>query len=212
VDIEDLDASPRITDVLSSAFGTGKRVPRVQTIQFLRASPSADARAFLEVYWKMGVRDRENVPIEAICIAARVNPLAILGAVLTAAKTLKSQESALKAIMAHPDVTQATIDAATKGVPLLVNGAPIIGKDGLPVMMGYGDLKAQRTIHEAVGFLPTKNGSNIAFNLSLGPGGAKQDDNSEGDEELESFKEAFPTISGELEEWSENRRLLTDGK
>lgn len=190
VDLADLEAAPRITDILSSAFSTGKRVPRVQTINFLAASPAAEARAFLEVYRELPVRDRESLPIEAICIKAEVNPLAILGAVLMAAKNLKAQESALKAIMAHPDVVDATVNAA--------------------MLVGPNGTADRKILHEAVGFLPTKQGSNIAFNLNVGPGGKKDEDDDS--DEVDSFNEAFPTIAGELEGWSENRRLLTEGK
>lgn len=191
VDLDDLEAAPRITDILASAFSTGKRIPRVQTVNFLAASPAPEARAFLEVYRELPIRDRESLPLEAICIKASVNPLAILGAVLMAAKNLKAQESALKAIMAHPDVIQSTIDAAK-----------LIGPNGTA---------DRKILHEAVGFLPTKQGSNIAINLGMG---APQESDGEDDDD-KAFDEAFGTpgeIGPQIEKWSENRRLLLEGK
>lgn len=212
VEPEQLDAAARITDILSSVFKTGKKAPRLQILNFLAASPSPAARSYLDKYREMGVRDRESVPIEAICIAAGVDPLQILGAILMAAKSLKAQESALKAIIAHPDIVEATINAATKGSPVIVDGRPYLDKNGDPLMLGFGDDRAQKMMHEAVGFLPTKQGSNIAINLGI-PGAQPTKELSEGgDDEMESFEEAFPTISGKLESWSENRRMLTEGK
>lgn len=187
MDLDELDAAPRITDILVRTFNSrGGRTPRLQTIGYLTASESPEARAFLKVWRELPVGDKDRIPLEAVCIAAKVSPLAILGAVLMSAKNLKAQESALKAIIAHPDVIDATVRSAKTAV-------------------GFSDRKM---LHEAVGFLPTKQGSQIAINLGLGK---SKDDDDEGDDE-KSWSEAFPTIAGELESWGENRRKLTDGK
>jgi hypothetical protein len=211
VDLDDLEAAPRITDILASAFSTGKRIPRVQTVNFLAASPAPEARAFLEVYRELPIRDRESLPLEAICIKASVNPLAILGAVLMAAKNLKAQESALKAIMAGPALIDATIDSATQGTPILVDGVPVLDKRGRPILAGHGNDKAQKMMLEGIGFLPTKQGSNIAINLGMG----QQAESDGEDDDDKAFDEAFGTpgeIGPQIEKWSENRRLLLEGK
>jgi hypothetical protein len=190
IDLDELDAAPKITETLVSCFGDrSKRIPRKSFANFLTCSTDPSAMAFMDCYRQLGVRDREQLPIEAICIKAGVNPLQILGAVIVAARSLKAQESALKAILAHPDVIDSTILTAN-----------------LPGPAGTADRKM---LHEAVGFLPTKQGSQIAINLGL-PSGKKDDDGDDGDEK--SFEDAFPTISGNLETWSENRRMLTEGK
>jgi hypothetical protein len=124
-----------------------------------------------------------------VCLAAKVSPLEILGAILMAAKNLKAQESALKAILAHPDVIDATVMTAS-----------------LPGPAGFADRKM---LHEAVGFLPTKQGSPISINFGMG---GKKDEGGDRDDDDVAFEEAFPTISGELEGWSDARRLLTEGK
>lgn len=214
MDQEELEAAPRITDILVRTFQSrGGRVPRIQTIEYLQASTSLEALAFLNVYREMNVTDRACVPLEAICIAAKVSPLAILGAVLMAAKNLKAQESALKAIIAHPDVIDATIDAATQGTPILIGGQPVLDKRGRPILSGHGDVKAQTILHQAIGFLPTKQGSSIAINL-LGGGKSKDGDDEDSDADA-AFDEAFGSpgeIAGQLEQWGTNRRALTDGK
>lgn len=191
VEPEDLALAPQITDILSKCFGNGKgSVPRETLRNFLAASPSPQAEAWLACYRDIPIGDREKLSIEAICLKAGVSPLEILGAVLMSAKNLKAQESALKAIMAHPDVVQTTIDSA---------------KD---VKTGYMDRKL---LHEAVGFLPTRQGSNIAINL-LGGYGAPKGEADEPDDDDTAFEEAFPVLSGKLEDWGDARRKLTDGR
>jgi hypothetical protein len=182
---------PKITDILSRCFGNGRQLPRQAILNYLSASGNDSSRRFLDTWREIPKKDLEQIPIEAVCLKAGVSPLEILGAIILAAKNLKAQESALMAILAHPEVLEATIQSA---------------KD---VKFGMADRK---TLHEAIGFLPTKQGSNIAINL-LGPGSpSRSDEDDDREDDDRAFEMAFPTISGKLEEWSENRRLITDGK
>ena len=102
--------------------------------------------------------DLKQLSFEAMCVRARVSPVALMGAVVVAAKSMKATESRSKAILAHPDVVQATVDAATEGAPVLVNGKPVIDEKGKVLRYDHGDVAAQRIMHEAMGFLPTKKG------------------------------------------------------
>lgn len=155
-----------------------------KAVDALRFSQDPQAIAFLEVYDELPVCDRENyLTLEAICLKAHVSPSAILGATLMASKQLMAQESALKAIIAHPEVVDSTITAAK-----------LLGGD-----------KDRKMLHEAVGFLPTKPGNSINVNLL---GGNPQYQNTPEDDEGESFNEAFPSINADLEQWSDNRRKL----
>jgi hypothetical protein len=209
IEPEELEAAPKITELLQRTFGT-KTVPRLQILDYLRASGTPSARKYLQTWKQIPLDDRDRLSIEAICVAAEISPLEILGAVLIAAKSLKAQESALKAILSHPEITDATIKAATTGSPIIVGGKPVLDGDGNPVLVGHGDLKAQEMMHHAVGFLPTKGGQSINIDLGLGrPSGPNLDRD---DDEEKAFEESFPQISGKLETWSDNRRLLADGK
>jgi hypothetical protein len=209
VDLDELETLPKVSDMIADCLGRVKgNFPRTAFLNYLAASKSPEAKAFLREYRDVPKRDIESIPIEAICVKADVSPLTIMGALFDAAKDVLRLKSALKAIIAHPQVVESTIRLATDEVPLLVRGQPILNDSGRPILVGHGDLGAQRTIHEAVGFLPTKQGSQIAINLGMGK---SKDDDDEGDDE-KSWSEAFPTIAGELEGWSENRRKLGDGK
>lgn len=184
--MDEYDAAPRITEILQRVFPVKAGRPIAQIINYLSASDSSSARLWLQEWKKISEKDRIVLPIEAVCIMAGVSPLEILGAVLMAAKNLKAQESALSAILAHPDVLKSTIKASK-------------GK------FGFSDRKL---LHEAVGFLPTKNGQSIAINI----GGSKSDDDEDSDDDDKAFDDAFPTISGKLEVWESRRRSLTDGR
>lgn len=185
---EDLAALPVISDTLQRAFSPNRpnEFPRKEVINFIACSPDADAQAFLETYRELPKLDRDRVPIEAICLKAQVNPLKLLGVIVASANAMKKQESALKTILAHPEIVDATVNAAKN------------------TLFGAQD---RRMIHTAVGWLPTKQGSSIAVNID-NRAASKGEDSDDADEA--SFDEAFPLISEKLSEWSENRRLLAE--
>lgn len=185
---EEIDRSPNISDMIQRLLGK-----TAKAIAALRFSSDPIVESLLDVYDKLPSGDRHLVPLEAICIKADVTAPAILGALMICIRQTKGQESAMKLMIAHPDIVQKTISyAKTAG----------------------GD-KDRKMLHEASGFLPTKQGGNINVNL-LGGGQpqltATRADEEESDED-ESFRQAFPSISGKIEEWSEDRRkLLEAGK
>ena len=194
---EDLETCPQITDSLVRAFGKINPLfgpvnqpvfPRKEIFNYIACSNDPDAQAFLKCYRGLARQDRDRVPIEAICIKSEVHPLKLFGIIVASAMAMKKQESALKTILNHPGIVDATLEEAK-----------------LP--RGVAE---KRMTHEAVGWLPTKQGSSIAINLS-NPQTPKGDDD-DGDEDERAFEEAFPIISGKLSEWSENRRALSEGK
>lgn len=190
IDFDELDALPSITETLMSCFNkTGDDYfPRKQVINFLAGSTAPAAVALLEEWRKIPKHDLSRVSIEAVCLKAEVSPLEILGAIMMAARTMKGQESALKAILAHPEVVGATIETA--------------------MLIGPAGDTSRRMLHEATTFLPMRNGQSIAINL----GAPKKDGDEGGDgDDEQKFYDAFPTISGSLEKWSERRRNLSDG-
>lgn len=184
IDPDELAKQPNISDMLKRVFGTASKA-----IDALRFSTDPIAVAFLEAYDGLPICDRETyLTLEAICLKAQVSPPALLGATLMASKQLMAQESALKAMVAHPDVVDSTIQFAK-----------------LP-----GGYKDRKMLHESVGFLPTNKGNSL--NVQLVNGVTQYNTNSEDSDDEESFGQAFPSINAELEGWSENRRLLLDGK
>ncbi len=206
IDEREVEEAPPITETLQSCFGP---TYKAQSIQYLAASDSVGAKTFLRFWRQIPKADHQELTIEVVCVYARVSPLEILGAVLMAARNLKGQESALKAILAHPEVVEATVASATQGTPLLIDGKPYLDENGRPLLIGHGNAAAQKMMHEAVGFLPTRKGSEVEINFFGRK--ADKDDDDEIDDDEAAWDEAFPLISGKLEKWSEKRRKLTEG-
>jgi hypothetical protein len=189
IDPKEVAEAPKVTDILVRCLGgSEKKIPRKQILNYLSASPAPEAAKFLRSCREIPKADLERLTLEAICVHAHVSPLAVFGAVVKAAGSLKSQESALKAILAHPDVVDATVETAKFLGPL-----------------GHADRKI---LHEAIGFLPTRKGGGVEINFF----GKPKENEDEPDDDDKAWDEAFPAISANLEGWAENRRSLTDGK
>jgi hypothetical protein len=181
VTLDQLRKSPDISQILARSVG-----PRQRVIDSLRFSTDPAAVEFLDIYDDMPKGDRQNVPFEAICIKGQISPSAVLGAVMMAARLVGAQESAITAVIEHPEVLRKTIQYAKE----------------LP-----GAFADRRIIHEAVGFLPRPGGgSNVNVNLNSGnPQLAEEDDDEK------TFETAFPSVNQELEKWGEKRRKLLEG-
>jgi hypothetical protein len=76
------------------------------------ATDDVDIRAFLKVYDKVPIKDRERIPWEAIAIAAKVNPKHLLGAIQLAVQTHCWNRSRFIAVSNHPDITNARVKYA----------------------------------------------------------------------------------------------------
>jgi hypothetical protein len=199
--------APGITDILVRCLGgTEKRPPKQQVIHFLAASNDPSAQAYMTSCRTIKALDLSRLTIEAICVHAQVSPLQVLGAVLTAAKSMKGMESALKAIVSHPDVLDATIKAATDHIPIV---ADVLGKK---IVVGYsnGDIKAQTILHEAAGFLPRKGGNGVNINFGFGRPAEERNEDTDADTD---WDEAFPALGEQIQEWSSDKhKLLEAGK
>src|SRR5665213_1251622 len=104
IDPVEVECAPRITESLASCFGiTKNRSLHDAVVGYLSGSTAPSALAFMESWRSIRKADIERLSIEAVCVHASVDPREVFGAVLMAAKSIKTQESALKAILAHPD-------------------------------------------------------------------------------------------------------------
>ena len=193
-------------EILTRCFGDGKRLPRERILSFAAVSTQPCALAFMNAMRQVPKLDLKQLSFEAMCVRARVDPVQLLGAILMAAKSMKATESALKAILAHPEVVQATVEAATEGTPVMVNGKPVFDEKGKVLRYDHGDVAAQRIMHEAMGFLPTKKGG-VEINFGFGRPPEERDD-SDADAD---WDEAFPPLGDQVKEWSADKHKLLEG-
>jgi hypothetical protein len=189
IDPETVDLMPtEPAEILTRCLGTGNSFPRKKVLSYAAASPMPICIKFMDAIRTVGKADLEKLPFEAMCVKAEVSPIEMLGAILMSAKSLKATESALKAIIEHPDVVQATVDSAK-----------IIGPAGTA---------DRRILHESLGFLPTKKGG-VEINFGFGRPPEDRDEESDADE---AWDDAFPEMGDQISEWSSNKHLLLDGK
>ncbi len=181
--------TPEIKSILQAALKNGRKgASNEAVIGYLRFSEDPRVQSLLDVYDEMNKGDRNDVPIEALCLRARVETPLVLGLVIMCARNLSAQESALQTIIEHPEVVKSTIDFA-KNLP--------------------GASKDREMIHQAVGYLPTSKGQTISFNL-LNGNPQKEQAEDETDDDNESFTLAFPSVNESLEKWSGQRNKLLD--
>lgn len=191
-----LDIDPKVValmptepaEILTRCLG-GKRkdFPRKQVFAYCAASTMPVCRKFLDAIGTVGKVDLAMLSFEAMCVKAAVSPLEMLGAILMSAKSLKATESALKAILSHPDVIDTTVETAK-----------------IPGPAGYSD---RRMLHEAVGFLPTKKGG-MEINIGFGRTAEEREEESDADD---AWDETFPPLGKQIQDWSENKNKLLEG-
>lgn len=192
----DFGLAPKIGETAKKIIGDRTRI--FETLKF---SPEPDARKFLEFVWGLGVENQEKLPIEALCLAADVHPLKLIGALLVGARDTSRMESALKTMIAHPEVVDRTIQAATEREPIVMNGN-IIGHT-------HGSVKDRELVHKAVGWLPSPKGSSINVNL-FGDQGHRLQEPAEDDGEESLMDSVFGHDAREIENWGEDRRRLLE--
>ncbi|MGC9293319.1 MAG: hypothetical protein ACP5EP_11465 [Acidobacteriaceae bacterium] len=175
-------------EILCRCFGVGEghAFPTSRVFSFISASNSVCCKKFMAAMQMISPSDLERLSFEAMCVYARVSPMELLGEILVAAKSLKGTESALKAILSHPEVVQSTIDSAN-----------------LPGAAGTADRKM---MHEALGFLPTKKGG-VQINMGFG---RPPEDRTEGDESEEAWDACFPSLGAQVSEWSVSKHKLLE--
>lgn len=186
VDAEDLRRCPKITDSLQLAFKTVKAA-----IEVTRFSDETTAIEFFRVYDEIPAGDRDYIPIEAVCLKADITPSALLGTMFMATKALKGHESAMIAVNAFPDVVASMVKFAKEP----------------------GGERDRKMLAESavIGFLPTPKGVSMSVNL-MGGGIPQLQNPSKAPaidaETEEDFRELFPAIGADLEEWSADRRKM----
>jgi hypothetical protein len=196
IDPEEVALMPREpAEILTRCFSDGKgqkgynSLPRQKILSFAAVSNQPCAMAFTNAIRKLKTQDRDKLSFEAMCVLAQVNPVELLGAILMAAKSMKATESALKAILAHPEVVEETIQTAK-----------------VPGPAGFSDRKM---LHEAVGFLPSKKGGGIEINFGFGRPEEERDPDSDADQD---WDEAFPPLGEAIQDWSQEKHKLLEGK
>jgi len=103
---EEFIKSAKISHVLRSA-------QMLESVwDYLEGSSNPKARAILEVRDRFTLRQREDIPFEVYCIAAKIRPQDILPVLVVEVYDQASKVSALLAASQHPAVTEATMAAA----------------------------------------------------------------------------------------------------
>ena len=92
--------------------------------------------------------------------------------------------------------------------PVLVGGKPVMDEKGKVLRYDHGDVAAQRIMHEAMGFLPTKKGGEVNINFGLGRPAEERDEDTDADE---AWDEAFPPLGDEVKTWSADKHKLLEG-
>lgn len=193
-----------LTRCLSAGYATGKQFPRQRMLDYASASPSPVCQKFMTAIRRVPAHDLKRISFEAMCVLARVSPLEMLGAILVSARSLKATESALKTILAHPEVVQETINAACSGDPIFVGGKELRDRNG-DIVRYRGDVAAQRLVHDAIGFLPRKGGVEINFGF-----GRPEEEREEGSDADQAWDETFPDMGSQISEWSEKKHLMLE--
>jgi hypothetical protein len=81
-------------------------------IEAMRMSDGEISQTFLEKWDSIPDRDRECLTIEVVALAAGVDPRALLGEILLAAREYSVVKFKLQALEAHPDILEKRIEYA----------------------------------------------------------------------------------------------------
>jgi hypothetical protein len=106
---KDLLAAPPITALIKTTVKGGLKVA-LEAMRFAMGDP--EIRDFFKKYDSIPPSDLERLSWEAICIAAKVNPIHLLGAVQLAVATYCGNKSRFIAVSNHPDITKKRVEFA----------------------------------------------------------------------------------------------------
>jgi hypothetical protein len=107
VDDMDVVLGPKIEPLLKTA-GVLEKV-----WSYLETSGDEMARLLIAQKYKLATKSqRDAVPLEAYCLAAKLDPKKVLGLIFAEVYSQNEQAAGLMAAHAQPDIVQATIDAA----------------------------------------------------------------------------------------------------
>lgn len=150
----DMNGVPSITNRIKRAFGTVDAA-----VEALAGDDSPDAQRFMAKYRSISESDRNRLELEEIVVASGLTARRFVEVAAGAVMQESGDVTRIMVAMSQPAVTQATIDAATRQVP-------IVNREGETVGWTYGDVKAQELFHKATGFLPTPKGATTTINLN----------------------------------------------
>ena len=105
----ELSKSPQITPTLKSCVKGGLNAA-LDAMRF--ASEDTEIEAFLDVYDSIPIGDREHLPWEAICLAAKINPKHLLGSINLAVSSHCATRSRFIVVSNHPDITEKRVKYA----------------------------------------------------------------------------------------------------
>jgi len=151
---ESLIASPPLTPMLKTTVKGGLKAA-LDAMRF--ATDDTEIKAFLKVYDKVPIGDRECLSWEAMSIAAKVNIKHLLGAIQLAVQTHCWNRSRFIAVSNHPDVTKSRVKYAKMaggekdrtaldialGIMQSPKGPTFIGTQQVAVFRGGGQGKAK---------------------------------------------------------------------
>ena len=184
----DFTLAPKVEETLRPIIGGRDRI--METLTF---SSDPAARCLLELWERHSIESQLKIPFEAFCLAAKVDIHRMVGILVTSTREITKMKSAMKTMLAHPDIVDSTVRKAKR-------------LDGT---------KEKEMIHKAVGWLPSPKGSSI--NLNFG----QQAPPEEPEEEVDhtDIDQIFGFDSLEIENWGnqrakrlESRKLLTGGR
>lgn len=189
------ELSAKIGDVIYRAIGGRQRA--IETLKF---SKNSEAMKLLEFCERLSWNTREKIPIEALCLAAAVDPTTIAGALVMAARDVSRLESALVTMREHPAVVESTARDAKDQQPILDDKGRVVGHT-------FASPKAQEMMHKAVGWLPASKGSSINVNV-FDPKQVSTDEDD--DDGIPTLDDVFGSDKMDIENFSERRRLLLE--
>ena len=111
---------------------------------YLNVSDNGDARKLMRIYNSIPRTFKEHLPIESFCLAAGVDPLNILQAIVDSISRLNAMNAAVNLSVAQPEVVDTTVNAA------------------LDIDNGHKD---RRLYMQVSGLMPTSKGAQTIVNV-----------------------------------------------
>jgi hypothetical protein len=192
---QQMAAVPQITPLLKQADGGMDQI-----LTAMRFSPDEVIAAFLEKYDVIPVGDRDNLPIEAIAMAAGVDIRHLLGSILVALQAQSVSAVKIIALTAHPKITQARV----------VYGQHPLGE------------RDRTALDTAMGLLPSPKGPTFIGKAIFGSGrdvmdqqrGGDEDNDTIGDSDGPDMDRLFPPANAMQEKLTPIRqeRMLPRGQ
>jgi hypothetical protein len=177
------EEQPEISPIIWRTLGN-----QLAAMKTLRFSDDPEVKTLLKEYGKLTKDDQESLPLEIVCMAAKVSPTNILGQLIVAARDASRAETALVLMVENPHVLRA---AATFGKALPNN------------------VRDREFFLKATGTLPSPQGSSVNVNVF----GKEPEMDYDDDAAIEGstlpsdvFEYGAKTIDG----WGDDRRKLLD--